>query len=190
MSSRAGQPASRLCGRRAQQRGGRRFGRVSQMQGRGPELAVLEEAAEKLVPSLFRRQFGLEFRESLGEQQAGFHLHQQAHEDQELGHLVPVLGGGARFRRLQIGQDDVEERDLQEVDLLLEDQGQQQVERPLVDVQIEFQRSQRGLTRWCQGRGITLASFRTSGSNRSRRVRGRGKAHCSRRSSGRPEPSC
>ena len=43
---------------------------------------------------------------------------------------------------LQIGGDDLEQRHLEQVDLLLEDERQQEVERPLVDVEIEFERSQ------------------------------------------------
>ena len=95
-----------------------------------------------MVTGLFRRHLGLEQRFLARKQQAGLYLHQKTHEQQELTHLVPVGRGPLGLQLVEVGGDDLEQRHLEKVDLLLEDERQQQVERPLVDVQIEFESSQ------------------------------------------------
>ena len=47
---------------------------------------------------------------------------------------------------VQVGGDDLEQRHFEQVDLLLEHERQQEVERPLIDVEIEFEGSHGCLT--------------------------------------------
>ena len=109
---------------------------LPQPPGGGLELAVLEQAGQQLVAGLLGRQLGLEQRLRAGQQQPGLDLHQEAHEQQELAHLVPVGRGPLGLHLVQVGGDDLEQRHLEQVDLLLEDEREQEVERPLVDVQV------------------------------------------------------
>ena len=109
---------------------------VAQILSSPLEPAVLEQPGQQLVAGLLGRQLGLEERFGAGQQQPRLDLHQEAHEQQELAHLVPVGGSSLRLQLVQIRRDHLEQRHLQQVDLLFEDERQQEVERPLVDVEI------------------------------------------------------
>jgi len=102
------------------------------------ELAVFEKPGQQLVSRFFGSQLALHLDPAVRQQQAGLDLDQEAHEEEELGHLVPIPDGPRRLHVVEVSGDDLEQRDLQQVDLLLEDERQEQVERTLVDVEIEF----------------------------------------------------
>ncbi len=135
LPGRLAQHASRVC-----------LPKSAQPPGGGFELAVFEEPSQQLISSLLRGQLPLDLGVGAGQQQARLDLHQKAHQEKELGHVVPVADDPGRLHILQICGDDLEKRHLEEVYLLFQDQRQQQVERTLVDVELEFDGSQRGLT--------------------------------------------
>ena len=98
---------------------------------------VLGEPARELL----RRLLGIELRELgvlLGEQRARLQLEQRRDEDEELAARLEVelLALG---EPLEERDDDPGEVDVPQVELLLEDEREQQVERPLERVEVEFQ---------------------------------------------------
>ena len=106
--------------------------------GRFLELLVGDQPDDQLLAGLLRRQL-LEV-ELLGPRQQlrRLDLQQRAHQDEEFAGGVEVeflLG----LQPLQIGDDDVGERHLEDADLFLEDERQQQVERTLEDFQVEVE---------------------------------------------------
>ena len=101
----------------------------------GAEAAVLEQPREQLFDRLLRLE--VEALVFLARQhQARLQLEQRGDQDQELGRCLEVQLA-ARFKPLEIGQHDLREVDLEQVDLLVEDQRHEQVERALEDFQVE-----------------------------------------------------
>src|SRR5262249_42452999 len=90
---------------------------------------------------LLRRLLGLELRELGGlvrEERAGLQLEKRRDEDEELAARLEVelvaLG-----EPVQEGRDDAREVDVPEVELLLEDEREQQVERPFEGVEVQLE---------------------------------------------------
>src|ERR687892_853051 len=78
----------------------------------------------------------------LGEHQPRLQLEQRRDQDQELGGGLEVQLAGA-LEVLDIGQHDLREVDLEQVDLLLEHERQEQVEGTVKDLEIEVERRKR-----------------------------------------------
>ena len=106
--------------------------------GRAAEAAVLEQPREQLLDRLLRLE--VEALHLLARQhQARLQLQQRGDQDQELGRRLEVELA-ARLEALDVGEHDLGEVDLEQVDLLVQDQRDEQVERPLEDVEIEMNR--------------------------------------------------
>ena len=123
-------------GRGAQAEHAGRAGRaVAQPGGRALEAAVLDQPLEQLGLGLLRRQvvlLGL-----AGEQQAHLDLQQRRHQHQKLaGRLQVELA--LLVRALDVGDHDLGDRHVGQLDLLAQHQRQQQVERPLEHVQVQL----------------------------------------------------
>ena len=74
----------------------------------------------------------------LGQQQAGFEVGEPRRHDEIIGRDLELERAGLRHE-LEILLDQLEDRDLREVDLLRARQGQQQVERAFPAVEVEGQ---------------------------------------------------
>ena len=105
--------------------------------GGPPEAAVVEHAREQLVGGLPR----LELEQLLllaGEHEPRLELEQRGDEDQELGGRLQVqLALGLEV--VEVGEHDVGEIDLQQVELLAQDERQQEVEGPGEDVEVQLE---------------------------------------------------
>src|SRR5205823_3541294 len=98
---------------------------------------VLGESAGQLLRSLLGLE--LEQRRRLGrEEPAGRQLQQRRHEDEELAARLEIELAALR-EPLAEGDHDPRHVDLGEVELLLQDQRQQQVERTLERVEVELE---------------------------------------------------
>ena len=92
------------------------------------QVARLEQGQVLLVLDLARRQ-----------QPGGLQVEQGGGHEQEVGHLVQVPAAGAL---LDVGDElvgDLGQRHLGDVQLVLGDQPEQQVERPLEDVEVHLE---------------------------------------------------
>ena len=105
---------------------------------RRPELAVLEQPREQLLGRLLRAR-GRGPPLLGGQHQARLQLQQRRDQDQELGRRLEVQLA-ARLEPLDVGEHDLGEVDLEQVDVLVQDQRDEQVERPLEDVEVEGDR--------------------------------------------------
>jgi hypothetical protein len=109
---------------------------------RGAAVAVvLEHAREQLLGRLL----GLEVKPLLvllGQHQARLQLQQRGDQHQELGGRLEVELPRS-LEVLDVGQHHLGEVDLEQVDLLPQHQRQEQVERPVEDLQVEVERRQR-----------------------------------------------
>ena len=108
------------------------------MLGRAPVAPRVEHPREQLLGGLA----GLELVEQLlvlaRQHQPRLQLEQRRDQDEELGrHLEVELA--ARLEVVEVRDDDVGELDLEQVDLLAQDEGQQQVERPGEDLEVELE---------------------------------------------------
>ena len=74
-----------------------------------------------------------------GQHQPRLQLEQRGDQDEELGGGLEVELTRA-LEVLDVGEHDLGEVDLEEVDLLLQHQRQEQVERPVEDLQVEVER--------------------------------------------------
>ena len=101
----------------------------------GAELAVLEQPREQLLRGLVRVEV-----EPLvllgGQHQPRLQLQQRGDQDQELGRRLQVQLA-PRLEPLDVGEHDLGEVDLEQVDVLVQDQRDEQVERPLEHIQVE-----------------------------------------------------
>jgi hypothetical protein len=106
---------------------------------RDPPVAPgLEQALHQLLRGLLGLQVAQLVLLLARQQQAGLQLEQRGDQDEELrGDLEVQLA--ARLEVVEVGEDDLGEVDLEQVDLLLEDQGEQQVERPAEHLQVELE---------------------------------------------------
>ena len=107
---------------------------------RGAAVALgLQQAREQLLGRLT----GLEVEQLLvlaGQHQARLQLQQRRDEHEELGRDLEVeLPAG--LQEVQVGDHDVGQLDLEQVDLLAQDERQQEVERPGEDLQVQLERS-------------------------------------------------
>ena len=97
------------------------------------ERLALEQPGEEQVALLEAQQLLVELEVlAAGQQAAGLELDERRGDEQELGGDVEI----ERVHALDLGEvrvDDLGERDLPEVDLLLEDEVQEEVERALED---------------------------------------------------------
>ena len=99
--------------------------------------AVLEHPREQLI----RRLLGAELDQLLlrgRQQQPRLELEQRGDQDQELGRRLEVELA-LLLDVLEVGDHDLTELDLGERDLLAQDDGHQQVERPREDVEVEVE---------------------------------------------------
>ena len=135
-------------GLRAQQRG--RRGRLAkahavlareqllQMSGGGAVAAGVEHPREQLLGGLA----GFDVEQLLvllaGDHQPRLELQQRGDEHDEFGRGLQVELA-ARFEVVEVGEHDVGELELEQVDLLAQDQRQQQVEGPAEQVEVELE---------------------------------------------------
>jgi hypothetical protein len=99
---------------------------------------VLEHAREQLLRGLHR----LEVEALLlvgGEHEPRLQLQERGDQDEELGGRLEVELAGA-LEELDVGEHDLRQIDLEEVDLLLQDQRQKEVERPVEDLEVKVER--------------------------------------------------
>ena len=111
---------------------------VAQVLGGLAVAVVLEHAREQLLGRLDR----LDVEALLlvgGEHQPRLQLEQRRDQDEELGGGLEVELTRA-LEVLDVGEHDLGEVDLEQVDLLLQHQRQEQVERPVEDLQVEVER--------------------------------------------------
>ena len=111
---------------------------AGQVLGGAPVAARVEQAGEQLLGGLV----GREVQQLLvlaRQHEAGLQLEQRRDEHEELGGDLEVeLPAGLEV--VEVGQDDVGQLDLEQVDLLAQDEGQEQVERPAEDLEVELER--------------------------------------------------
>ena len=110
---------------------------LGQMGGGVAVAAVLEHSRQQLVGRLLRAQLR---HVVLGrrQEQPRLQLQERGDQDQELGRRVEIELAGA-LQVLEVGDDDLAERDLGEAHLLAQDDRHQQVERPGEDVEVEIE---------------------------------------------------
>ena len=137
-----------LLERRAAQRGRQRRGAVERallgLAARGQEAAGAAEArvGEHPLEQLLGRLGGRELVELLDllarQHQARLELQQRGDQHEELrrGLEVELVAG---LEVVEVGQHDVGQLDLEQVELLAQDQRQQQVERAREDVEVQLQ---------------------------------------------------
>ena len=95
------------------------------------ERLAVEQAGEEQITLLEAAQLLVELDVfAAGEQAAGFQLHERRRDEQELGGRLEIDALHALDLRAE-RVDDAHEGDLPEVDLLLQDQMEEQVERAL-----------------------------------------------------------
>ena len=99
---------------------------------------VLEHPGEQLVGRLARLQVEPLLVLVHGQHQARLQLQQRRDQHEELGGRLEVELARA-LEVLDVGEHHLGQVDLEQVDLLLEDQRQQQVERPLEDLEVEVE---------------------------------------------------
>ena len=108
------------------------------MLGRAPVAARVEHPREQLLGGLA----GLEVEQLLvlaRQHQARLQLEQRGDQDEELGGDLEVeLAAGLEV--VEVAEHDVGQLDLEQVDLLAQDEGQQQVEGPAEDLEVELER--------------------------------------------------
>ena len=103
------------------------------------EAGVGEHPLEQLLGRLGRRQV-VELLDLLARQhQARLQLQQRGDQHEELGRGLEVQLV-ARLQMVQVGEHDLGQLDLEQVQLVAQDQRQQQVERPGEDVEVQLQR--------------------------------------------------
>ena len=110
----------------------------AQVLGRLAVAVVLEHAGEQLLRRLHR----LDVEALLlvrGQHQPRLQLEQRGDQDQELGGRLEVELTGP-LEVLDVREHDLREVDLEQVDLLLQHERQEQVERPVEDLQVEVER--------------------------------------------------
>ena len=115
-----------------------RFKPLTQVLGGSPVAVVLEHSREQLLGGLLRLQ--VELVVVLGRQhQPRLELEQRRYQDEELGGRLQIELAAA-LQVLNVGEHDVREVDLEQVDLFPEDQRQEQVEGTVEDLEIEVER--------------------------------------------------
>jgi tryptophanyl-tRNA synthetase len=102
------------------------------------EAGVGEHALEQLLRRLGRRELAELLDLLPGQHQARLQLQQRRDQHEELGRGLEVQLV-ARLQVVEVREHDVGELDLQQVQLVAQDQGQQQVERPGEHVEVELQ---------------------------------------------------
>ncbi len=103
------------------------------------EAAVLEHPREQLLDRLLRFEVELGTLLVGRQHQPRFQLEHGGDQHEELGRRLEVeLAGPVEV--VDVGEHDVRDVDLEQVDLALQDQGQEQVERSLEDLEVEIER--------------------------------------------------
>ena len=111
---------------------------IAQVLGRLAVAVVLEHAGEQLLGGLHR----LDVEAVLlvrGQHQPRLQLQQRGDQHQELGGRLEVELARA-LEVLDVGQHHLGEVHLEQIDLLLQHQGEKQVERPVEDLQVKVER--------------------------------------------------
>ena len=106
--------------------------------GRRPVARVLEHPREQLVGRLLGRHVETVLLVAR-EHHAGLELQQRRDQYEELCRGLEVELA-ARLEVIDVGQDDLGQVDLEQVDLLAQYEREQQIERPLEDLQVEIER--------------------------------------------------
>jgi hypothetical protein len=110
----------------------------AQVLGRLAIAVVLEHPREQLL----RRLDGLDVEAVVvvgGEHQPRLQLEQRGDQDEELGGRLEIELTGS-LEVLDVGQHDLRQVDLEQVDLLPQHERQEQVERPVEDLEVEVER--------------------------------------------------
>jgi hypothetical protein len=110
----------------------------AQVLGRLAVAVVLEHARKQLLGRLDRLDVELLVL-IRGQHEPRLQLEQRRDQDQELGGRLEVELTRA-LEVLDVGEHDLREVHLEEVDLLLQHERQEQVERPVEDLQVEVER--------------------------------------------------
>ena len=106
--------------------------------GRVPVAARLEHPREQLLGGLAGLEILEQVRVVAGQHQPRLQLQQRRDQHQELGRDLEIELA-ARLEHVEVGDDDVGQLDLEQVDLLAQDERQEQVERTREDLEIELQ---------------------------------------------------
>jgi hypothetical protein len=124
--------------------GARAAGRAGGGQGAGDvlELAVARQAFEEALGGLVGVEVLELLLDILLQKQARFHLEQRRDQHHELRGRVEVELAAVRKLQDVLG-DDARDAHLPDVDLVLEDQRDEQVERPVEHVEVELERDAR-----------------------------------------------
>ena len=163
------------CGRQRRARGSARRARARAARCRcagGRAVAArVEHPREQLLGGLARARCRAARSLVAGEHQPRLQLEQRGDQHDELGRRLEVELA-ARLEVVEVGEHDLGERELEQVDLLAQDQRQQQVERPAEDVEVEVERR----------RAVTASPYAVARPARRplRRRRGRPDAHRAR----------
>ncbi len=103
--------------------------------------AAVADGLEHPGQELLGRLAGLEVQQLLllaREHQARLELQQGGDEDEELRRDLEIELA-LRLEVVEVGQHDIRELDLEQIDLFPQDEGQQQVERPAEDVEVQLE---------------------------------------------------
>src|SRR5690606_30348877 len=103
---------------------------------------VLEEPREEEVPGLEQREVLLVLHFGLRQQPRSLEIQEGRGDEQERGGLLQVPAAALRRSSLDVSDElvgDLGERDLGDIELVLGDQLQQQVERPLEVVELDLE---------------------------------------------------
>ena len=112
---------------------------VAQVLGGAAVAVVLEHPREQLLGGLPRLEVEA-LLVLLGQHQPRLELEQRGDQHQELGGGLEVELARP-LQVLDVGEHDLGEIDLEQVDLLPQHERQQQVERPVEDLQVEVERA-------------------------------------------------
>ena len=113
---------------------------ILEVVGRPPVAARLEHPREQLLGGLAR----LELEQLVvlaGQHQPGLELEQGGDEHDELGRRLEIELA-ASLEEVEVGDDDLGQLELEQVDDVAQDERQQQVERAAEDLQIELELGQ------------------------------------------------
>jgi hypothetical protein len=114
----------------------------AQPSGAAAIAAVLEHAPEQLLDRLPRLELELVRYLLARQHQPRLELEQSGDQDQELGRRLEIQLPGP-LEMLDVGEHDLGQVDLEQVDLLAQHERQEQVERPLEDLELEVERGER-----------------------------------------------
>ena len=113
---------------------------LAEVRRRGTVAARVEHPREQLLGRLF----GLDVEQLLllaREHQARLQLEQRRDQHDELGRCLEIQLA-TLLEVVEVGEHDVGELQLEQVDLFAQHQRQQQVERPAEDVEVELERAE------------------------------------------------